>query len=72
MAVGVVTGNATVEPQRLRRTQIIGKHLFEVVPREFRVARLYIAEQAFLGRQDGAATVHVDAATFEYDALHVP
>ncbi len=71
VAVRVVAGNAALQPDDLLDAKIIGKNFFHVLARESRVALLHIAEQAFFGGDQCAASIDVDAAALQNDAMHL-
>ena len=68
VAVRVVAEDAAAEPDRVRRAEVVGENFFVVFARHAGVALLHLAEQAFFGGEDGAASVDVDGAAFEHDA----
>ena len=68
VAVRVVAGDAPAEPDDVADAEIVGEDLLEPGAVEPGVAGLDLAEQAFLGREQGAAAVDVDRAPFHHDA----
>src|SRR5256714_1133718 len=68
MAVGIVASDAVLEPQNLRDAQIAAENVRVIFACETVVALLALAEQAFLGGEQGAAPVLIDAATLEHHA----
>ena len=65
MAVGVVAGDAAVQPEGFRHAQERAEDGLVVGAVERRVAVLRRAQQALFRRQHQAGPVHVDAAAFE-------
>ena len=68
VAVGVITGDATAEPDSVLSAQIVGENFFVIFARHAGVALLHFAEETFFGGEDGAASVDVDGSAFEDDA----
>ena len=65
--VGVVSRDALAEPQHIRHAQLVAERTLELGARQVRVPHLNRGvEQAFLGGQQRAATVHVDAPALEH------
>ncbi len=75
VAVGVVAGDAAVEPEDLGGTEEFAEGLFDVGAGEVGVALLDGGEEAFFGGEDAgvfeAAAADVDGAAFEDEALEL-
>ncbi len=70
MAVGIVAGDPVAQPDDVGRAQGIAKDAVVFFAAHARVAALgLLVEQAFLGSQQGATTVHVDTAAFQHNRL---
>src|SRR3989442_1226650 len=68
MAVGVVARDPGPEPQDVGHAQLLAQHRFQLAATEPRVSDLHRGiEEALLGGEQSAATVHIDAAAFEHD-----
>ena len=65
VAVGVVSGYATIHPEDLVDAEIIVEDFFELLAADARVALLDSAEQTFLSRDERACAVHVNGTAFE-------
>ena len=68
VAVSIVTGDSTVQPDYGLHTEIFGKHLFVGPAVHAGIALLDGREKAFLGGEQCAPAVDIDRAAFEYDA----
>ncbi len=66
MAVGVVAGDATSEPDDLPDAEIVREQPLQLLASGTGIACLHFAEQTFLGGEQSATTVDVDAAAFEH------
>src|ERR1700704_6240523 len=67
MAVRIVARDPSPEPQDVRRAELVAQDRFDLRPSESGVPALDGGiEQTLLGREKGAATVHVDAAALEH------
>ena len=66
VAVGVVADNAALQPQNLFHSQHPAQRGFNLLARHSRIALLHRAEQALLGGQQQAASVHVNRSAFEH------
>ena len=64
VAVGIVAGDAAIQPKHLFNSQIIAKSILEVFTPQSGVASLDFAEQAFFGGEHEPAAVYIDAAAF--------
>ncbi len=69
--VRVVAGDAVLQPDCLRRAQILTKDGFDIGASQFWIAGLDRAQQAFFGSQNGARAIHINAAAFENNAMAV-
>ncbi len=69
VAVGVVAGDALVEPEDFLDAEEIGEGFFDAVAGEVGVTLLDFGEEAFFGGEDAAVAVDVDGAAFEDEAL---
>ena len=69
VAVGIVAGDAAIEPEHLIDAEIIVKDLLQLLAADAGIALLHLAEQAlFRGEQDARA-VGVDGAAFEHEPM---
>ena len=69
VAVRVVAGAASVEPEGLVDAEVVVEGLFELLAAEAGVALLDLGEEAFFGGEQNACSVGVDGAAFEDDAV---
>ncbi len=70
VAVGVVAGDAPPQPEHIRHAQIDAQSSLDFLAAEARVADLRgLVEQALFRGYQGPSAVHVDAATFQHEAL---
>jgi hypothetical protein len=69
VAVGVVAGDALVEPEDFGGAEVGVEGLFDFLAGEVGVALLDGGEEAFFGGEDAAGAVDVDGAAFEDEAL---
>ena len=69
VSVGIVAGDAAVEPDYFADPQVVGEDGFEAAAVEAGIARLLATQQALLGGEHGSVAVHVNAAAFEHDAV---
>ena len=67
MTIGLVVIQALGQPDHLADTQMIGQHHFDFLAQQMRIA--IAVEQAFLGGQQGALTVHMDRPALEHEPL---
>jgi hypothetical protein len=65
VTVGIVAGDAALQPNHVGDAEIVVKGGFDLLSRSSGIALLHVAEQAFFGSDQGAATVDVNAAAFE-------
>jgi hypothetical protein len=65
VAVGIVAGDAAIEPDHLIDAEKIVKGLLQLRAADAGIALLYLAEQALLGGEQNARAVGVDGAAFE-------
>src|SRR3989449_4524625 len=68
MAVGIIAGDAVLEPQDVFGAQVVAEDLAQVLAAEPRVASLHGTEEAFFGGEQSSAAVDVDTSAFENDA----
>ena len=68
VAVGVVAGDAAMEPEHLIDAEKIGEDLFELFAAEAGVALLHFAEKTFFRGEQETGAVDVDGATFQHYA----
>ena len=71
VAVRVVAGDAPAQPDHVADAEVVGEDPFDARPVEPRVACLNVAQQAFLGGQQGAPAIDVDRAPFHDDAAEL-
>jgi len=64
VAVGVVAGDAAVEPEDLVNAEVVGENLLKLLTGESGVALLDLAEEALFGGEQDALAVGVDGAAF--------
>ncbi len=69
VAVGVVAGDAAIEPNDLIDAEKIRENLLQLLAAHARVALLHLAQQTFLGRQQSSRAIHVDRPAFKHAAL---
>src|SRR5437764_5479763 len=72
MAVSVVAGDTTAQPNHVADAEILLEDLLQIPSAEPWIALLFLREQTFFGSQHGAATVHVDAAALQHYAVDLP
>src|SRR5579863_6894270 len=66
MAVGVVAGDATAEPDDLIDAEVVVERALELLAAHAGIALLDVAEQAFFRGEQSAGAVDVDGAAFEH------
>ena len=75
VAVGVVAGDAAVQPEDLLDAEVVGEGLLESLRvgfvAEAGVALLDLGEQALFGGEQDARAVGVDGAAFEDEAVRL-
>ena len=67
----IIARNSAIQPQHIRDAEIIAKNFRIVLAHESRVARLHLAQQAFLSRKHRPEAIHIDAAAFKHNAALV-
>src|SRR6266566_10007652 len=66
--MGVVPGDASAEPERIRDAERVPKDVLDLVARQPRIAGLHVRiEETLFGREQRTAAVDVDAAPFQDD-----
>ena len=68
VAVGIVAGDAAVQPDHVYDAEIIVERSFDLLARKPGVALLHFAQQAFLGRQQNAFAIRIDRSALENQA----
>ena len=68
MTVRIVTGDAVLQPQRIRYAEVVAEDLFHLLARKTRIAGLCVAEQALFCGQQRSAAVDVNASALQHDA----
>jgi hypothetical protein len=66
VTVGVIAGDAAVQPEDLSDSQVIGEQLLILLAVQLRVARLHRAEKTLLGGQQETLAVHINGAALEH------
>ena len=73
MPVRVVARDPVAQPEHAVDPQILAQLRFELLARQTGIARLNRAEQTFLGRQQHARAIDIDAAALEHAVrIHQP
>src|ERR1019366_6607394 len=70
--MGVVAGDAAVQPDHFLHPQIVGENLFHLLTRNSRIALLHVAQQALLGGDERPASIDVDASALQYHRTWMP
>src|SRR5690348_13747361 len=65
MPMRVVADDATLEPEHVCYPKIVAKDVFVILLCEARIPFLNFAQKAFLGGEQRAAAVHINASAFE-------
>ena len=69
MAVGIVAGDAIIQPDCFAHSQIIGKNALQASSVKAGITRLHRAKQALFCGEHGAVAVDVYTAAFEDNAV---
>ena len=69
VAVGVVAGDAAIEPDDLIDAQEVMKGLFQLVAAHAGIALLHLAQQALLGGEQNTFAIGIDGAALENQAV---
>src|ERR1700730_6988559 len=68
MAVRVVSCDPVLEPQDICCAEIVQKVFFKLLTCQSRITGLHRTQQTFLGGNESAAAVYIDAAAFDDNA----